>query len=483
MSLNPRQELSASSKENGFQRMHSDTTHSDHIYNYIEEQKVSPKKFFNQRNFSVVTQNIKLRYALISAAFIIVLAVILTVVLTLKAKGNNEDSEEPKELVRTIFFAFNTDYDVQYKEVRNDDKCNLTKNIVSTQHAILEMKDQRFRFILFADKVKTSESMDWLKAIDKLETAMSHSNPQTTFKQYLVLQEFVDRAGNDDLLVYFVPCNFNYSASDSDMEIVRAMIRLAHIEEHVLIIFAKEDGESIKEWYGVNISHVVGKGENVVDRIVRFVLMETTKAESSIRTEPIFQSTATVDATSTYVGTPTSEAPKSINCVCVVDLQYITKAREIDKEKSLILKVTDTLFKERQDSTAGIWAYGAVAQKTDFTNVFNNMCDTYEKFEAGAHTAMQRGSRLNDLGENFTTVNTATGPEGKVDNLLFMWGAEFVPENWVITPGYNYKNIVVVSLQGANFMGHIDDRGKIINVVLDDYKDEDVQKIVDALIS
>ncbi|CAJ0605204.1 unnamed protein product [Cylicocyclus nassatus] len=281
------------------------------------------------------------------------------------------------------------------------------------------MKDQRFRFIFFADEVKASEAMHWLKAIDKLEIAMSQSNRQTTFKQYL--------------------------ASDSDMEIVRAMIRLTHIEEHVLIIFTKEDGESIKDWYGVNISHVVGKGENVVDRIVGF-------------------------------------APRSINCVCVADLQYNTKEKEIDREKSLILNVTDTLFKERQGSTAGIWAYGSVAQKTDFTNVFNNMSDTYEKFEREAHTAMQRGYFVNDLGANFSTINTATGPEGKVDSLLFMWGADFVEKNWVITPSYNYTNIVVVSLQDANFTGHVDDRGEIINVVLNDYKDADVRKIVDALI-
>ncbi|CAJ0605195.1 unnamed protein product [Cylicocyclus nassatus] len=197
---------------------------------------------------------------------------------------------------------------------------------------------------------------------------------------------------------------------------------------------------------------------------------------------PTTMTTTPTTTTATTTATTTTATAPNINYVCVADLQYIN-IEGIEKEKSLIQKVAGMLFEESPNSTAGIWSYGSVIRTKDFAKVFDNMRDTYAEFKADLTVAMLRGLQHNDLGENLSVINTAVDSKGRANRLLFMCGADTIGENWIISPSYNYTKIVVVSLQGADFTGHVDDRGLIINVPLDDYKDEDVQKIVEALLS
>ncbi|CAJ0605199.1 unnamed protein product [Cylicocyclus nassatus] len=236
------------------------------------------------------------------------IAVGIAFVLVVNLVGNGSDNKKDEKDVPAVFFAMHTDKDANVvrlvaDENENEDECSLAKNVNVTKAAINEIKSQQFRFIFFTDKAIASKRMESSDALKELDEVENLTDLQTNFKQLPVLREFLNKSGDGDSLIYYIPCRFNNSAGGDDMEDFVKELNASGMKQSMLFVSAIEDGDTIKEWYKLDKGNVVGKGESVVERIKEFVAPKTT---TTAKPSPTEASVTTLSTTEVSITEPSS---------------------------------------------------------------------------------------------------------------------------------------------------------------------------------
>ncbi|KAK6738999.1 hypothetical protein RB195_020841 [Necator americanus] len=210
-----------------------------------------------------------LKWAILVSAIVGILAVTaLVLALTLTGKGGDEAPN-----ARTMYFAMNLDgtlFSRKFLEFNKKD-CSPQKDLDTTRDAISAMKDMDllYSFILFAEDAKVTSPVSWKEAVAQLGT-LDVNTQASTFKQAPAIREFIKRKGENDLLVYYIPCGFDYRKDDDLNDFVNEM-KKAGIEEKILIVSSVQPIDVVSDLYKVTSRNAAGKDDkNIINRISEF---------------------------------------------------------------------------------------------------------------------------------------------------------------------------------------------------------------------
>ncbi|EYB92508.1 hypothetical protein Y032_0193g1400 [Ancylostoma ceylanicum] len=151
-------------------------------------------------------------------------------------------------------------------------KCSLQMNVDNTRDSILAMKDlkQKYGFILFTDRVEITSAMRSDEALSKL-SKIEPKSPGSVFKQESVMEEFIKHRRGKDLLVYYIPCDYNYRENDEDLEEFIEEMKEAGVSRKTLIVSNTQPAKTVSRMYGVGEGNALGyDSEDRADRIADF---------------------------------------------------------------------------------------------------------------------------------------------------------------------------------------------------------------------
>ncbi|EYC06842.1 hypothetical protein Y032_0073g733 [Ancylostoma ceylanicum] len=252
------------------------------------------------------------RYSLL--ALVVVGAIVgVALVLVVNLVGNAGTG-------RVLFFAMHLDNGTPmrlFNTARSNKSCSLQMNVDNTRDSIFAMKnmDQLYSLILFNNDAKATSFMDWEKSILQLKTIETNMQG-SAFKQVSVIKEYIKQKGKDDLLIYNIPCNFDYREDDEDVRHFVDEMRQARVENGVLIISNTHPASVVRDVFKVRSENIVGEDDakNIVERIVRFSRMEkvsTSRGPTKASTSPATSSTTGSEEPATTpepTSVPTSES-------------------------------------------------------------------------------------------------------------------------------------------------------------------------------
>ncbi|KAL6736484.1 hypothetical protein Aduo_006834 [Ancylostoma duodenale] len=197
-------------------------------------------------------------------------------------------------------------------------KCNIWMNVDNTRNSILAMEDleQRYSFILYESNAGITESLGARDAIDILNKIRPTSAEQ--FSQTSAITEFevTVRERTDDLLIYYIPCNYQYNESDADTKSFVA--KMGKHQGRVLLASNTQPAALVAKAFNQSREYVVGEGEDILERILRFctqnsatsVLTTTSttyRTLSTGKTSPTLRSVSVTKPTSTKGSSPSTE--------------------------------------------------------------------------------------------------------------------------------------------------------------------------------
>ncbi|ETN80941.1 hypothetical protein NECAME_08873 [Necator americanus] len=157
----------------------------------------------------------------------------------------------------------------------NDGDCSLDKNINSTRESILLMKNerQRYSFILYTNDARATPPLRAVDAVNELDEIRPKENEKTN--QTAAIEQFAKHSKRpDDLLVHYIPCNFNYRMEDDDTKTITAALNKYGEESKILVVSNTQPEEVLTKTFNQSKENVgfVGKNEevNVATRIAKF---------------------------------------------------------------------------------------------------------------------------------------------------------------------------------------------------------------------
>ncbi|RCN35287.1 hypothetical protein ANCCAN_18853 [Ancylostoma caninum] len=137
----------------------------------------------------------------------------VAVVVILKFTGNKENADTNQ---KTMYYAMYLGDGapmsrLPFMSPRYRSKCSLQMNVDNTRDSIMAMKDlnQKYSLILFTDSVEITPPMHTDDALTKL-SKIEPKSPGSPFQQESVMKEFIKHRREKDLLVYYIPCEYDY---------------------------------------------------------------------------------------------------------------------------------------------------------------------------------------------------------------------------------------------------------------------------------
>ncbi|KAL6736464.1 hypothetical protein Aduo_006815 [Ancylostoma duodenale] len=224
-----------------------------------------------------------LKWGLSAAAVAVIIAAVVAVVLVLVLKKEGDDSGLSE---RVTYFAMHLgDVEASFKTKDGNyksQKCSFDVNVDSTRSSINE-------------------------AIAKLDS-IKPKTQESSFSQETVVKEFERRSGEHDLLVYYIPCSFDYSHDDEDVKKFVEEVKKAGLEKRILAISNTLPAKQVSDLY--QLDNVAGSDTTDIARKIS----EFAK-------------------------------PKAFNCLIVGDIfNYGTDQDAYEMEADLIADVTHDLF-------------------------------------------------------------------------------------------------------------------------------------------
>ncbi|EPB70546.1 hypothetical protein ANCCEY_10370 [Ancylostoma ceylanicum] len=240
------------------------------------------------------------RYSLL--ALVVVGAIVgVALVLVVNLVGNAGTG-------RVLFFAMHLDNGTPmrlFNTARSNKSCSLQMNVDNTRDSIFAMKnmDQLYSLILFNNDAKATSFMDWEKSILQLKTIETNMQG-SAFKQVSVIKEYIKQKGKDDLLIYNIPCNFDYREDDEDVRHFVDEMRQARVENGVLIISNTHPASVVRDVFkGLHTLERGGHG--------RMEKVSTSRGPTKASTSPATSSTTGSEEPATTpepTSVPTSES-------------------------------------------------------------------------------------------------------------------------------------------------------------------------------
>ncbi|KAL6736469.1 hypothetical protein Aduo_006819 [Ancylostoma duodenale] len=209
-----------------------------------------------------------LEWGLSAAAVAAIIAAVVAVVLVLVLK-KKETTPVKRLSERVMYFAIHLG-DVEASFKTKDDKyksqkCSLDVNVDSTRSSITAMRDvtQKYTFILFSDKIETTTPMNREEAIAKV-ASIKPETQESSFSQEAVVKEFERRSGEHDLLVYYIPCSFDYSHDDEDVKKFVEEVKKARLERRILAVSNVRPAKQVSVLY--QLDNVAGSDTPFIAR-------------------------------------------------------------------------------------------------------------------------------------------------------------------------------------------------------------------------
>ncbi|KAL6736482.1 hypothetical protein Aduo_006832 [Ancylostoma duodenale] len=240
------------------------------------------------------------------------LSVILTVALTSRAGGENSSKR------KVVYFAMYLGDDEGKKTpsrgtrsiFQADDgskACSLELNKENTKFSIQDMKgsDQLYSFILYTTKAKSTTPRKADDAITELGNITATKGEQ--FKQLAAVEKFLKERRDDDVLVFYIPCKFDYNQRDTQ-EFVEELKR-SGAQATTMLVSNTKNSSDVAEVYNINKDNVVGKGDKVAEKIRKFAedaSATTATAFTTGTTESITDSTSAAVTTTSVPASATA---------------------------------------------------------------------------------------------------------------------------------------------------------------------------------
>ncbi|KAL6736486.1 hypothetical protein Aduo_006835 [Ancylostoma duodenale] len=203
----------------------------------------------------------------------------------------------------------------------------------------------------------------------------------------------------------------------------------------------------------------------------------TTSVPSSPTSESVQPSTEETATSPEATATTTSEEPVKTgqHCLFAADLLNLgTNSAAYEKEKNFIIKIGETLFKNSEDVSAGIWAYGYSNNRV-LTIGNDTMRHNFTDFLEQVDTAMQ-------------IQDDATKKIDNNRNDIFVWKKKAEPnqddeyQKLNMTRNAAIGRIVAVSLKSVDFSNIVIPPVGIAVSASENYSDDDVAKVVGAIL-
>ncbi|CAJ0604961.1 unnamed protein product [Cylicocyclus nassatus] len=417
----------------------------------------------------------------IGIAIVLVLAII-AVVFAVILPGKKDKNGSP-----IMYFAMHLGDNERVswtltREKFGESEC-IEMNKRNTREAILAMKDvdQRYGFILYSDGINTTDPMDATEALEHLVNVAHVAG--SSYTQESVANEYTSKKNDDDLFVFYIPCDYDYREDDQDVSKFVAKLRSSGALKKSLIVSNTRFTSDFAELYGLNNENAAGKEQDIPRRIAQLGghFTESTLATGSPNTVTVStRSTRSPKTRSTSGTTPTPK--RRLNCMFIGDVfNYGSNTEGYDMELELLSQVAYDVFAlPTLNTQLALWAYG-------YTNYPKNILDALNKMAKNGSEFDQLLMKI-DYANVSDVINTERAikainemVEEKLNCLVFFTAQSDTADLPKLNPkNEGIESLVAVGLRGTDPQSIVPAGGKVISVPYY-YKDDDVKKIVNAI--
>ncbi|EPB69309.1 hypothetical protein ANCCEY_11604 [Ancylostoma ceylanicum] len=191
------------------------------------------------------------------------------------------------------------------KPITNSNK----KNTISS---INDMKstNQLYSFILYTTTAKSTEPKKAMEAIRKLEGEPADSSKKE-FNQTAALDKFLEEKTASDVLVFYIPCNYDYSQSDEDAKAFVKKLQDSGAGAATMLVSNTMNRTAVAKAYNISESDVavVGQANTTSSTTATTVSSRTTSAGVTSTASPSTTPASTSSETIVTTVSTSSEAP------------------------------------------------------------------------------------------------------------------------------------------------------------------------------
>ncbi|EYB92521.1 hypothetical protein Y032_0193g1406 [Ancylostoma ceylanicum] len=404
-------------------------------------------------------------------------------------------------------------------EAKNYDRFSTPENVNTTQSSILAIQDlnQRYGFILYDKNARSTAPLKALDAIAQLTSIKPYSG--RAFNQSLAIRKFARQSTAKDKLVYYFPCEYDYS-EDKDRELFLEVMDQFGLRGRILLVSHTHSAEFVAKAYRQSQQNVVGDGMNIVERIQSFGRNHTESTATSISdsssttsrpTTSTSRSTSDLNRTSrltttTHERNDTAAAPTSTPALSTIEpaksgshclfagdlLNFGNESAAYENETKFIVNIGKKLFNSTRDVSAGIWAYGY----TNYSSVTignDTMRSSLEEFSQDVDATMQLQDEIKIYNKRvLATLNSCNDTYRHANCLVFFSGlnSTLVWKNFYddryfklnVTRNARIKRVVAVSLESVDFSKIVIPPDGVAVKASQNYTDDEASKVVEAIL-
>ncbi|EYB92531.1 hypothetical protein Y032_0193g1410 [Ancylostoma ceylanicum] len=210
---------------------------------------------------------------------LLIVGAVLAGVLTLILRPGSSKQPETVYKGKVMYFAIHLgdgldppSHDLDTNEEFRAKKCGFRMNVDNTRDSIRAMEGApiRYSFIKYNAEAETTPPLEAGDALRKLYELKSNSN--RVFNQTAAIMEFKKQVGEraSDLLVHYIPCRFNYSATGDD---TRNFVKeMENFRGRIMLASNTNPAADVAKAFNQSPENVIGNDDEVdiSDRIKRF---------------------------------------------------------------------------------------------------------------------------------------------------------------------------------------------------------------------